>query len=203
MSENRQEASLQDGQNGQRSESSLVRKLVWACAGSFAFCFAMIPLYQIYCEVTGANGKTGRAVAAGQIDRSRTVEIQFDSSVNSKLPWTFAPMQRVMNVNPGAVMEARYMVRNDSDRAIVGKAVPSVAPNEASIFFNKTECFCFTEQLLKPGESMELPVRFVVDPEMPGEVYELTLSYTFYADEVATRKLAANLPKSNAAVASH
>jgi cytochrome c oxidase assembly protein subunit 11 len=172
-----------------QSSNALIRKMVWSSVGAFAFCFAMIPLYQIYCEVTGANGKTGKASTAETVDHSREIKVQFDGAVNSQLPWTFKPLAPSMKVHPGAVNLAKYTVTNLSDRPIVGKAVPSVAPNDASLYFDKTECFCFTEQKLLPGETMELPVRFIVHSEIPKEHKVLTLSYTFYADEVATRKL--------------
>lgn len=170
----------------------MVKRALWACTGAFAFCFAMIPLYRIYCEITGANGKTGRIAmaAAGEIDASREVTVQFVSQVNSSLDWEFRPLKEAVRVHPGAVQEALFVVRNNGLTPVVGKAVPSVAPNDASLYFNKTECFCFTEQLLAPGQSMELPVRFVVDPALPGEITLLTLSYTFYADDIATRRLA-------------
>lgn len=169
-----------------------VRRTLIASGLAFGFCFAMIPLYQIYCEITGANGKTGQiaAAAAGQVDTSRTVQVQFDGAVHSGLSWAFQPMQRTMSVHPGEVVEARFVARNYGVVPVVGKAVPSVAPNEASLYFNKTECFCFTQQRLDPGETMELPVRFVVDPAMPGNVRVLTLSYTFFSDDVATAQLA-------------
>lgn len=169
-----------------------VKRALLASVGAFAFCFAMIPLYQIYCEITGANGKTGQvaAAAAGEVDTSRTVKVQFDGAVHSGLTWAFQPLQRTMEVHPGQVVEARFVARNYGALPVVGKAVPSVAPNEASLYFNKTECFCFTQQKLEPGESMELPVRFVVDPAMPGSVHVLTLSYTFFNDDVATAELA-------------
>lgn len=170
-----------------------VRKALWACLGTFSFCFAMIPLYQIYCEITGANGKTGQIAAAraGAVDTSRSVEVQFDGAVHSGLSWAFQPLQRSMKVHPGAIIEAKFVARNFGPVAVVGKAVPSVAPGEASLYFNKTECFCFTQQKLDPGQTMELPVRFVVDPAMPGSVHRLTLSYTFFADDIATAQLAA------------
>jgi cytochrome c oxidase assembly protein subunit 11 len=169
-----------------------VKRAVIACSGAFAFCFAMIPLYQIYCEITGANGKTGQiaAAAAGQVDTSRLIKVQFDGAVHSGLTWAFQPLQRTLSVHPGQVIEARFVARNYGAVSVVGKAVPSVAPGEASLYFNKTECFCFTQQRLDPGQSMELPVRFVVDPAIPTNVHVLTLSYTFFSDDVATAALA-------------
>ena len=159
------------------------------CAAAFGFCFAMIPLYSIYCEITGANGKTGRMnpATAAAVDRSRSVQIEFLTAVNSGLSWQFKPELSKLDVYPGELATAYFVATNETNEAIVGNAVPSVAPNEASIYFNKTECFCFTEQLLKPGESRRMPVRFIVDSAMPKNITVLTLAYTFYRNENATQ----------------
>jgi cytochrome c oxidase assembly protein subunit 11 len=165
--------------------------VVVACA--FLFGFAMVPLYRIVCEhVLGIKlaGTVDQSRLAGMVeDTSRTVRVQFVTGVNSKLPWTFAPETTSVDVHPGKLTEAWFDATNTSAEAIVGNAVPSIAPSEASQYFNKTECFCFTEQVLKAGESRRMPVRFYVDPQLPTQVRELTLSYTFYANEVATRRL--------------
>lgn len=166
--------------------------IVVACA--FVFGFAMVPVYRIVCQhVLGirlAEGSTGaEALATMTEDTSRTVTVQFVASVNSKLPWTFTPEQPSLQVHPGKLVDAWFDATNTGAQAIVGNAVPSIAPSAASAFFNKTECFCFTEQVLKAGETRRMPVRFFVDPRLPGDVSELTLSYTFYANEVATERL--------------
>jgi len=172
----------------------LVRRMLLACVGSFVFCFALIPIYSIYCEITGINGKTGDAASASarsvQIDTSRIITIQFDGNVRAGLPWNFTPRVTSMQVHPGELAEAFFDATNLSDAMIVGQAVPSVAPNRASIYFNKTECFCFTEQPLAAGETREMPLRFIVDPELPANVNVLTLSYSFYRNDVATARLA-------------
>lgn len=178
----------------------LIRRMLWVCGGSFVFCFSLIPIYSIYCEITGVNGKTGTlspaSASAGQVDTSRTITVQFDSSVNSELPWSFRAKQPSMQVHPGQVVEAMFEATNLGQQLIVGQAVPSVAPNRASIYFNKTECFCFTEQPLKAGETKDMPVRFVIDPAVPANVSVMTLSYTFYLNDLATNRLAqhATLP---------
>ncbi len=166
--------------------------IVVACA--FAFGFAMVPVYRIVCEhVFGikmaAGASDAQLLASMTEDTSRTVTVQFVANVNSKLPWTFVPEHPSVQVHPGKLVEAWFDATNTSGQAIVGNAVPSVAPSAASAFFNKTECFCFTEQVLKAGESRRMPVRFFVDPRLPKDVGELTLSYTFYANEVATERL--------------
>jgi len=165
-------------------------------AAAFLFGFAMVPIYRIACEhvfgIKLAEGAASEAKAASlAVDESRLVRVQFISSVNSKLPWQFSAEVPSVEVHPGQLTEAWFDATNTSDEAIVGNAVPSVAPNVASLYFNKTECFCFTEQLLKPGESRRMPVRFIVDPKLPKEITELTLSYTFYENTVATQRVAA------------
>ena len=171
------------------------RTIALVSAGSFVFAFSMVPLYRIACEkvfgIKLEQGAAGEARLAGiEEDATRTVTIEFDGTVNSKLPWAFAPQQLTMQVHPGRMYEANYLARNTSDHAIVGNAAPSVAPSVASTYFNKTECFCFTEQLLQAGEERAMPVRFVVDPALPDYVTTITLSYTFFSNDAATAKLA-------------
>ncbi len=180
--------------NPATSHTGVIRRILWVCAGSFTFCFALIPLYSIFCEITGINGKTGQVSAASAkqmvVDESRTITIQFDTSVNAGLPWAFKPRQSSIKVHPGVVTEMLFEATNLSDADLVGQAVPSVAPNRASIYFSKTECFCFTEQSLAAGETRDMPVRFVVDPALPENVSVMTLSYTFYLNDLATERLA-------------
>jgi cytochrome c oxidase assembly protein subunit 11 len=108
------------------------------------------------------------------------VTVEFLATVNSDLPWDFRPMVKRIKVHPGEVTEVNYFARNKTDNLVVGQAVPSLAPGLAAKYFSKTECFCFTRQALGPGESKEMPLRFVVDPELPDEVRTVSLSYTFY-----------------------
>ncbi len=174
----------------------LLKRMLIACAVSFVFCFSLIPIYTIYCEITGINGKTGTlspasASASGkQIDRSRTVKVEFDATVKAGLDWEFRPKVASVDVHPGEVIEVLFEAVNREPEAIVGQAVPSVAPNRASLYFSKTECFCFTEQPLQAGESKDMPVRFVIDPELPRNVSTVTLSYVFYRNDHATQRLA-------------
>jgi cytochrome c oxidase assembly protein subunit 11 len=128
----------------------------------------------------------------------RTVRVQFDGGVNSKLPWAFHPEQLTMDVVPGELNEALYYARNDSDRALVGSAVPSVAPAKASGYFSKTECFCFTAQTLVAGEKRDMPVRFIVDPDLPANIKTITLSYTFYKNDALSAQLATATPPATA-----
>lgn len=168
-------------------------KLVGVALAAFAFTFALIPLYRIACEKLLGVRLERTAVDAGDIAAAgkvaRTITVQFDGGVNSKLPWEFHPHQLTMQVRPGEQYETTYYARNASDRTIVGNAVPSVAPARASGYFGKTECFCFTAQTLQPGEARDMPVRFIVDPELPADVNTITLSYTFYKNAALTAQL--------------
>ncbi len=161
----------------------------------FGFGYLLVPLYEKFCEITGIGGRTGGAMVeaelSSEIDHDRTVRVQFVSTVNSALPWRFEPTERFMDVHPGKLYETKYIAYNRADHAVVAQAVPSVSPGRAALFFNKTECFCFTEQLLSPGESRDMPVRFVVDPNLPDRVDLVTLSYIIYKNDEATAVLAA------------
>ncbi len=181
--------------SSQRNRGVLKAALV-VCACAFLFGFAMVPIYRIACEhvfgIKLAQGAASEAKTSAFVeDDSRTIHVQFVASVNSKLPWAFQPEAPSIDVHPGKLTEAWFDATNNAKEAIVGNAVPSIAPNTASLYFNKTECFCFTEQLLKTGESRRMPVRFVIDPKLPREITELTLSYTFYENTVATQRVAA------------
>ncbi|HEU4991540.1 MAG TPA: cytochrome c oxidase assembly protein [Luteimonas sp.] len=167
-------------------------KLLGVALGAFAFTFALVPLYNIACQkVFGVRLAQGPADAdahalAAAPATDRWVTVQFDGAVNSKLPWAFRTEQATMKVRPGVQYEAKFFARNDGDRAIVGNAVPSIAPARASGYFSKTECFCFTAQTLQAGESRDMPVRFIVDPALPADVSTITLSYTFFRNDALT-----------------
>jgi len=170
----------------------MTRTMVLVALGAFGFTFALVPMYRIACEkVFGIRLERGAGDAQAQAApaAARLVTVQFDGSVNSKLPWDFKPHQLSMKVRPGEQYETTYYARNTTDRAIVGSASPSVAPARASGYFNKTECFCFTAQTLQAGESREMPVRFIVDPNLPADVHTITLSYTFFKNDVLTARL--------------
>ena len=173
-----------------------IAKLVGISLAAFAFTFSLVPLYRIACEkVFGIRleqgpGQAGTA-AAGEARKARTVTVQFDGGVNSKLPWAFHPTELSMQVVPGELNETMYVARNEGQAAIVGSATPSVAPARASGHFTKTECFCFTAQTLQPGESRDMPVRFIVDRDLPEDVKTITLSYTFFKNEDLTARLGA------------
>ncbi|MEN5267014.1 cytochrome c oxidase assembly protein [Stenotrophomonas sp. TWI587] len=173
-------------------------RLIGVALAVFVLTFSLVPLYRIACEkVFGVRLERGPGAAAGTAaaNGKRTVRVEFDGGVNSKLPWAFHPEQLTMDVVPGELNEALYYARNDSDRALVGSAVPSVAPAKASGYFSKTECFCFTAQTLQAGEKRDMPVRFIVDPDLPANITTITLSYTFYKNDALSAQLApASLP---------
>ena len=175
-----------DRQNATRR---LVARLILVAVGMFGFGFALVPLYDVFCDLTGINGKTGRVdqaeARAMQIDESRLITVEFVANVSSGLPWDFRPEQRRVRVHPGEVAETVFHARNRAPQDAVGQAVPSVAPNLASKYFNKTECFCFSEQRLKSGEDKPMPVRFIVDPRLPKEITTITLAYTFFESKQA------------------
>ena len=169
-----------------------IGKMVGVALGAFAFTFSLVPLYRIACEKVFGVRLEKEAIAApldAKANTQRTVTVVFDGGVNSKLPWEFEPQQATMQVHPGQQYEASYFAKNDGDRAIVGNAVPSVAPARASGYFSKTECFCFTAQVLKAGEGRAMPVRFIVDPALPADVNTITLSYTFFKNDALTSRI--------------
>jgi len=177
-------------------------KMVAIALAAFAFSFSLIPLYRIACEkVLGIRlerAAVNEAVAARPA-QGRMVTVLFDGGVNSKLPWQFKPDQMTMQVRVGEPYDATYTATNKATRAIVGSAVPSVAPARASGYFSKTECFCFTAQTLQAGETRPMPVRFIVDPALPDDVNTITLSYTFFKNDALSAQLPGQGPGTRAA----
>ena len=165
--------------DGRPSHRKLVRKLVLVAVGMFGFGFAMWPLYNVFCDLTGLGGRgvkvaDGTTVAVQKSDRQ--VKIRFDATVNSSLPWVFQPQQKSDTISLGEMSETLYLAMNTTDRAITGHAIYNVTPPEASLYFVKTECFCFTQQLLQANESREMPVYYFVQPDLPEHIKEITLS---------------------------
>jgi len=151
----------------------------------FGFGFAMVPLYDVICDITGLNGKTGRIQASeigtDGVDRTRTIEVRFLANTNAGLPWDFEPLVKKMEVHPGQVYEAIYRVRSSSKEKTLGQAIPSVSPGLAAAHFNKTECFCFTQQELEGYETRDMPLRFVIGTDISDKIEQITLSYTFFS----------------------
>jgi cytochrome c oxidase assembly protein subunit 11 len=168
----------------QLSENAkLTTKLLALAVGMLLFAlFIMPPLYDAFCDITGLNGKTGgkyEAVPAA-VDESRLVEVQFVASNNKNMPWGFEPGVLSVKVHPGEEMDTVFLATNPTDRYMIAQAIPSLVPFEVAKYFHKTECFCFNQQELKAGESAELPLRFIVDPDLPRAIKTITLSYTLF-----------------------
>lgn len=157
---------------------------MWVVAAAFAFGFGLVPLYNVLCAATGLNGKSSlnadAAAATHPVDRSRTVTVEFMSTIMEGLPWEIRPSVTHMDVHPGELNTTTYVVRNTSRETIVGQAVPSISPGQAAQHFQKLECFCFTQQSLRPGEERLMPLTFIVSPQLQQEVGTVTLSYAFF-----------------------
>jgi cytochrome c oxidase assembly protein subunit 11 len=171
-----------------RYNRQMLLKLIVISSAMFVFGYALIPMYRVLCEVTGINVVTSkndygtRAVGAvnknTQVDESRLITVEFDS--NTQGPFRFRSVKSSMQVHPGEMIQVVYEVVNTQGRAVSAQAIPSYAPKQATQHFTKLECFCFEQQTLKPNESREMPVVFVIDPALPKDVKNITLSYTFF-----------------------
>ncbi len=173
--------------NPRNNQSKHVVLLACLAVGMFGFAFALVPLYQVFCEITGLNGKTsGRAadpVAISQVRAApsgREVTVQFLASVSNGMPWEFRPTEHQLRVRLGETNTTDYYARNRAAQAVTGQAVPSVAPGYAAKYLNKVECFCFTQQHLEAGEDRQMPLRFYIGEDLPQEIHTLTLSYTLF-----------------------
>jgi cytochrome c oxidase assembly protein subunit 11 len=179
-------ATMQTSLSGRNRRSAIMAGLLGL--GMLGLGFAAVPLYEVFCRVTGYAGTTqrvGEEQAATVQATSKVMSIRFDSNVNSALPWSFKPEQAVDHVTVGARDMAIFIATNNSDEPVVGTATFNVTPLLAGQYFNKIQCFCFSEQLLKPGQTMRMPVLYYVDPAIMDDpetkdIKEITLSYTFY-----------------------
>ncbi|MEO1573995.1 MAG: cytochrome c oxidase assembly protein [Pseudomonadota bacterium] len=165
----------------------LVFGLSGIVVGMFGFGYLLVPLYDVFCEITGLNGKTANAavVVTEAPDETRWVTVEFMGTLNNGAPWEFRPTETSMKVRPGKAYVTEFFAKSRVNREAVGHAVPSVAPGAAAKYLLKTECFCFEEQVFGPGESKDMPVRFVLDPDLPRHVDVVTLSYTFFEKQLA------------------
>lgn len=153
--------------------------------GMGGLAYAAVPLYDLFCRVTGYGGTPQRADAAPNVVSERTVTVRFDTNIDRALPWSFQPEQRSVQVKVGENRLVFFRAVNNSDHAVVGRATFNVVPDRAGRYFSKIQCFCFTEQKLDPGQSVEMPVSFFIAPEIltdrgAAQIHEITLSYTFY-----------------------
>jgi len=164
---------------------TLAFKLLLVALGMFGFGFLMWPIYNVFCDITGLGGRGVKVAVEGTSDEvsDRVVKIRFDATVNSALAWELQPSEPTASVQLGEMRETTYLAMNDSAQTVSGQAIYTVTPPEASLYFVKTECFCFTRQTLAANESREMPVRFYIKPDLPEHIRELTLSYTFFKIE--------------------
>jgi cytochrome c oxidase assembly protein subunit 11 len=167
----------------QRSNARVVGWCLASVVGMFAFGFALVPLYDVFCEITGINGKTSGRYEATELttaDMTRTVTVQFLAQNGPEMPWVFLPVVRIVEAHPGEAIKVNFYAENPTDRDMVAQAIPSLSPSEGTLYFHKTECFCFNQQPLAAGESTEMPLVFIVDRDLPSHITKLTLSYTLY-----------------------
>ncbi len=180
---------MQDAHALRRRNRSLIGKLCLFVVGSFAFGFALVPLYRVLCQVTGfgdqkllteAVAPPGAAGADASAHSTRSVTVEFMANLPTVGNWEFRPVQATLQVHPGQLYEADFIARNLTGHDTVAQAVPNIAPGEAASWFHKTQCFCFSPQAFKSGEERVLPVHFFIDRALPAYVDRVTLSYTFY-----------------------
>ena len=161
-----------------------VRKLSLIALGMCGFAFALVPLYDLFCEITGLNGKTGGPYvfdeASTEPDRSRLIKVNFLTNTNEGMPWKFWSAKAAVRVHPGEAKTVSFFVKNTTNKSMVAQAIPSLVPFTAADFFHKTECFCFEQQMLLPGEEVEMPMRFIVGRELPKNVGSINLSYALF-----------------------
>jgi len=174
-----------------RANRKLVLGLLIMTAGAFAFGWALVPLYDVLCRAAGignAEAKAGKSVVQEAIDPNREITIEFLAQPASVGSFDFRPKVASMRIHPGKLYDAEFYARNLTQAASVAQAVPSISPAGTARYFHKTECFCFSPQKFAAGEGRDMPVRFIVDPGLPGNVDKLTLAYTFYdTTQSATR----------------
>lgn len=164
------------------SNKALTVRLLVLAAAMFGFGFALVPLYDVFCEITGFGGRTNTEAAAvvEAPDLSREIRVEFNTQLNEYAPWTFAADADSMIVHPGKMYFATFTARNLTDDTKIGQAIPSVAPVSAAAHFQKIECFCFESQEFAANEERAMPLQFIVDPNLPEYVDTITLQYTFY-----------------------
>jgi cytochrome c oxidase assembly protein subunit 11 len=172
--------------DNQVSSRSLAFRLAVMTVAMFGFGFLLVPIYDAFCEATGLGGKTNKTAIVLEEEgleftvADRTIRLEFDTTVNQYAPWEFASSVDTMYIKPGAIYETTFVARNLADHHMTGQAVPSIAPSQAAKYFKKLECFCFTTQEFEANEHREMPVRFVVDTDLPEYIDTITLSYTFF-----------------------
>lgn len=174
---------MRNDEEGKRSNARVVWPVVLITVAMFGLGFALVPLYNVFCELTGLNGKVkteAQAEASFAVDENRWVTVEFVTTVNGGMPLDFRAEVPKLKVHPGQYQTVKFHGVNQSAQSLTGRAIPSIAPGWATQFLKKTECFCFSEQVFEPHVAREMPVRFAIDPALPDTVADLTLSYTFF-----------------------
>jgi cytochrome c oxidase assembly protein subunit 11 len=175
---------------GQKN-AKLVRKLALIAMAMFGFGYALVPLYDVLCDLTGLNGKVaGEAVNEAEyvVDKNREVTVEFLTSLNESTPMLFRSEVKSMKVHPGEYYTVNFYAKNNTDKPMIAQAIPSITPGLAAEFFKKTQCFCFTEQTFTANEEKTMPVRFVVEPKLPERYKTVTLAYTFFDNTNISKK---------------
>lgn len=166
-----------------QQNNQMVIRLVVIVLGMFGFGFALVPLYDVFCDLTGINGKTDNTAASYQmveVDESRSITVEFITKTMTGMPWEFRAETFRMEVHPGELSTVGFYVRNPANSNMVAQAIPSVSPGEAALYLNKTECFCFNQQPLDSGAEAYMPMQFYVDPQLPEDINYFTVQYTLY-----------------------
>ena len=181
-------------ESNDKQTKRLAVRLATAALAMFGFGFALVPLYDVFCDITGLNGKNFKQGAAeiSTVDRSRTVKVQFVTANPADMPWDFKPNERSIRVFPGEDKQTAFYAKNPTSNWMVAQAVPSVTPSEAAPYLHKVNCFCFDRQPLNANEQREMPLLFVIDPALPKHINTLTLSYTLF-DITATEQASVTL----------
>ncbi|WP_026957609.1 MULTISPECIES: cytochrome c oxidase assembly protein [Aliagarivorans] len=164
------------------AHAPLVKRLIVVVFAMFGFGFALVPLYEVFCDITGINGKTDNVAsqAATEQDLSRKVTVEFISYVPNQLAWQFEPKVKRVEVYPGESMQIEFIAANQSRAVGTVQAVPSVSPGPAATHLKKVSCFCFEQQTLSPGEHQDMPLLFYLDPDLPAHISTVTLAYTLF-----------------------
>ncbi len=170
----------------QLESSTLAWRLLVLTVAMFGFGFLLVPIYDAFCEVTGLGGKTNKTAASAEgllvenVVSNRTIQLEFNTTVNQYAPWEFSSSVDEMSIKPGTIYETTFRAHNLANRKMTAQAVPSIAPAQAAKYFKKLECFCFTTQEFEANEARDMPVRFIVDSDLPEYIDTITLSYTFF-----------------------
>lgn len=163
--------------------NKMLRNMLMTIVSMAAFAFLLVPLYNVFCDVTGLNGKLDLSIAAATskgIDTNRDVTVEFVVNQNREMPWQFKPKHSSLTLHPGQLATTAYFAKNITNKTMYAQAIPSISPSRASKFFKKVECFCFTNQKLGPGETTYLGLRFYLDPALPKDIKRITLAYTIF-----------------------